>query len=206
MAAWVKVPCGRRAKRNASLFEGEGAVALIEKEQRAAAADDEKVLESVVAKVGEECACGVVEHIDAGLFCHVFEGAIAAIAVEAIGQAGGLADVEVVEAVVVEIADGEAVVAVDIDAAGAIEHGSPVIGAAEQSGHDTNRLRRGRARLLHERGAGGSADGFFSGLPFSCLPALMHCVSTRCASFRRALHAFLSFGRRRCRSGFRAER
>ena len=65
-------------------FSFEGAVALVEEEERAAAADDDEVLQAVVAKVGEEGAGGVVENADAGFFGDVFEGAIAAVAVEAI--------------------------------------------------------------------------------------------------------------------------
>ena len=79
--------CALRLLREAKCIalEGEGAVAAILKEQRAGSAQNEKVLQSVVAEVGEESAGGVVEDADAGLFSHVIEGAVPAIAIEAVG-------------------------------------------------------------------------------------------------------------------------
>jgi hypothetical protein len=107
-------------------------VAVVEKQQRAACANDDRVLASGVGKIGEERAGGVIEEAQAGAFGDVFESAVAAISKEAIGQAGGLADVEIVEAVAVDVGERDAVVAVDIDAGGAVENGAPVIDAGEK--------------------------------------------------------------------------
>src|SRR5208282_4023391 len=68
---------------------------------------------------------------------------------EAVGQAGGLADVEIVESVVVDVGDGDAVVTVDIDAAGAIEQGAPVVGAV---------LHLGGVGRTSGEGGGGDVD------------------------------------------------
>ena len=104
-------------------------VALVQEEKRPAAADDEQVLPSLVLKVGEERACRTVENSDARLLGDVFKRSVAAIAVEPIWQSGRLADVQVVKSVVVIIACGHSVVAINIDTAGAIEHRSPVVDA-----------------------------------------------------------------------------
>ena len=46
-----------------------------------------------------------------------------------LGRPGRLADVEIVEAVAVDIADRNAIVAVDVDAAGSVENGAPIVNA-----------------------------------------------------------------------------
>jgi len=151
-------------------LEGEGAVAAIFVEQGTGAAEDEEILEAAVAEVGEEGGGGVIEDADAGLFGHIFESAVATISVEAVGQAGGLADVEIVEAVVVVIACCDAVVAVDIDTDGAVEDCAPVVGAVEKL------LRVGLIRadgLGGDVDEGGAAEGggsFIAGLPAAGFP------------------------------------
>src|SRR5579863_5006024 len=120
----------RKAKRIVS--EGEGAIVLILIEQRAGAAEDEEILEAAVAEIGEECGCSVVEHADSRLVGDVLEGAVPTIAIEAVRQAGWLADVEIIEAVVVVVARCDTIVAVDINANGAIENGTPVVCSVEK--------------------------------------------------------------------------
>ena len=61
----------------------------------------------------------------------VFKRAVATIAVKAIGQPRRLADINIVEAVAVDVADRDPVMTIDIDAAGLIEHGSPVVGSMQ---------------------------------------------------------------------------
>ena len=98
-------------------------------------------------------------------FGDVFERSVAAIAIEPVGQARGLADVEIVEAVVVDVGDRDSVVAVDVDAAGAVEHGAPVVGAMQQLGRV--------GRIAAER-RGGDVDedtGDGNGLEFRRLRA-----------------------------------
>ena len=114
---------------------------LIQKEQRTAAANHKKILPPLVLKVGEQSARGVVEHADSGLFRYVFKGSVAAVAVEPIWQSGRLADIEIVEAVIVEVARRHAIVAVNVNAACAIQNRAPVIGRREASALCTTPLR-----------------------------------------------------------------
>ena len=115
--------------------------ALIHEEQRAGSADDNQILAAVIVDISEERASGVVQEAEARIFREVLKGAVAAIAIEAIGQTGGLADVQIVKTVAVDVANGNAVVAVNIDAASAVERGTPVVAAIPQ--------------LLRERGSAG---------------------------------------------------
>ena len=83
------------------------------------------------SKVGEQGAGGIVEHADSGLFRYVFKGPVAPVAVKPIGQSRGLANIEIVEAVVVEVARRHAVVAVNVHADRAIQDRAPIVGAAK---------------------------------------------------------------------------
>ena len=62
---------------------------------------------------------------------HIDEGAIPAVLIKAVGQPRGLADVDVIETVAVEVAGRNAVVAIEVDSACAVEHGAPVIDAEQ---------------------------------------------------------------------------
>ena len=113
-------------------LHGKGPVALIEKEHGTGAANDEKVLKSRIPKVDEQGAGGIVEHAHSGLFRYVFKGSVALVAVKTIGQSRGLAEIEIVEAVVVEVAHGSAVVGVNVHADRAVKDRAPIVGAVKQ--------------------------------------------------------------------------
>src|SRR5580700_5455423 len=106
--------------------------ALVEEQKRAVRAHNYNVLASVVVEVGKKSAGGVFEDAQAGCFRDVLERSISAISIKTVGQARGLADIEIVEAVVIDIGDGDSIVPVDIDAAGAVEHCAPVVSPAQQ--------------------------------------------------------------------------
>ena len=120
------------------------AAAFIQKQQRAVGAHHDHVLAAVVVEIGEQRAGRVFQDPQAGGFGDVFERSVAAVAIEAIGQARRLANIEIVEAVVVDVGDRDAVVSVDVDAARAVEHRAPVVRAMQQ-------LRR-VGRIAAERG------------------------------------------------------
>ena len=100
---------------------------VITKQQRAGGTDHDQVLVPVVVYIGEQRTGSVVQHPHAGCFGHVFEGPIAPIPVKAVGQAGRLANVEVIEPVVVNVACRDPVVSINIDPAGAVQHRTPVV-------------------------------------------------------------------------------
>ena len=82
-------------------------------------------------KVGEESARGIVEHADPGFLRYVFKAAIAAIAIKPVGQSCRLAYIEIIESVIVEVAHGHAVVAVNVRADCAVQNRAPMIDAAQ---------------------------------------------------------------------------
>ncbi len=79
-----------------------------------------------VAQVYEQRGGGIVEDVEPGLFRDVPKLTFAVVLVQPVGQTAGLADVEFVPAVVVDVGGGDPVLAVDVDAAGRIQAGPPV--------------------------------------------------------------------------------
>ncbi len=112
-------------------LEQELAFALVQEEQRTAGANHEKILQSLVLEIREEGAGCVIQHVHSGLLRHILEGSVAALAIEAVGKPRGLADVEIIEAVVVDVSRRQAVVAIDVDPAGSVQKGAPVVNSTE---------------------------------------------------------------------------
>ena len=136
-----------------------------------------------------------------------------AVAIEAVRQARGLADIEIVETVVVVVSRGDAVVAVDIDADGSIENGSPVIGAVQQLralGFDSGECVRGH---VDKGGAVCAADCLFAGFPLVAFHApdssRVHSVcqeptrSSRCLLRKLADKVITNVGENRKRAAVR---
>ena len=63
----------------------------------------DQVLAAVIVKVAKKRARRVFEDPDAGRFSDVFEGSIPSVSIEAVGKAGRLADVKIVEPIVVDV-------------------------------------------------------------------------------------------------------
>ncbi len=101
-------------------FLVEPASAVVHKQQRARRSDGNQILAAVVVNIGEQGARRVVENSNARGFGNIFEGPIAAVAVETVGESGWLAYVEVVEPVIIDVSYGNTVVTVDIDTTGAV--------------------------------------------------------------------------------------
>ena len=97
------------------------AAAFVQKQQRAVGAHHDHVLTAIIVEIGEERAGRVFQDAQAGRFGDVLKRSVAAVAVEPIGQARRLANVEIIETVVVDVGDRNAVVSVDVDARGAVE-------------------------------------------------------------------------------------
>ena len=97
-----------------------GSVSLIQEQQRTGATHHQQVLQAGVAKIRKQGAGRVVQYTHPGVFCYVLQCAVAAVAIEPVGQASRLRNVEIIEAVVVVIARSYSVVAVKINPAGSI--------------------------------------------------------------------------------------
>jgi len=161
---------GEGALRRACELKGvrlqfEGSIAAIGEEQRPAGADDNQVLAARVGEVGEDRTGGAIEHADSGLFGHIGECAVPAVLVEPVGQAGRLADIDVVQAIAVEVANRDAVVAVDVDAACAVKDGAPVIDAVEHLLAIGDVLAQRRGGYIHKTLSGETATHLSLGGP-----------------------------------------
>jgi len=81
------------------------AATLVYEKQWSTRSHYDYVLTPVVAEVSEQSTRRVFQNSQPRDFCDVFECAVAAIPIKAIGQACRLANVEIVEAVVVDVGD-----------------------------------------------------------------------------------------------------
>ena len=95
-------------------LEGKFSVPLVAEKQRSGSANHQQILQTPVFKIREQSAGRGIEHADAGLFGHILKGSISAIAIEPVGKSGGLANIEIVETILVEVAHCHAVVSVDV--------------------------------------------------------------------------------------------
>ena len=77
-------------------------------------------MRAFVFKIGEKRAGGAVQHAQTGSVGGVLEGAVAAVAVQAVWKPGRLTDVNIVAAIVVEVAGRDAMVSIYVDAARAV--------------------------------------------------------------------------------------
>ena len=92
----------------------EAALAVVDEEQRRRCGREHQILVTIVVHVRKERRRGVVEHAETGGVGDVVEGRVTAVPVQPIWQAGGLRDVEIIEAVAVRVADRHAVVPVRV--------------------------------------------------------------------------------------------
>src|SRR5207249_507083 len=121
-------------------------------------------------EVRKQRARRTVKHCNPCRLAGIFEGAVAAIAVEAVGEPGGLAHVEVVPAGVINVAHSDAGVSVDVDAARCVQYRPPVVDPSKHLllvGLDApERLRCD----VNEDGAASAALGLLDRLPLSDAP------------------------------------
>ena len=112
---------------------------------------------AVVVEIGEECAGGAVEPIDAGFLRTVGGRAVGILHEEAVGKSAGLAEIDIVEAVAIDVADGHAVAAVDIHVVSALDAPEPMVEAVGELIAIGGVMLQGRAGHVGEpRLAGGN--------------------------------------------------
>ena len=161
----MNVPCGRPRKLEGIALEQEFPVALVQKEQRTAAAHHQKILDSLVFEIREQRARRAIQHAHSSGLGHIFEGSVAAIAIEPVGKSGRLADIQIVESVVIEISHRQAVVAVNVDPARSIENRAPVVDPAKHLSFVRFSLAESLRGNINENGFAGPADNFSGRFP-----------------------------------------
>ena len=80
-------------------------VAFIQEQKRTAGAHDDYILATAIVEVGKERARRIIEDAQARCFRDVFECPIAPVSIEAVRQARWLANVEVIETIIVDVGD-----------------------------------------------------------------------------------------------------
>src|ERR1017187_308921 len=81
-----------------------------------------------IAQVDEKGAGRIVEDIESGFLRYVPEMALSIVAVKTVGQTARLTDIDLVQAVAIDVGHGDSVLAIDVDAACRVETRSPVRG------------------------------------------------------------------------------
>ena len=133
----------RPREREGVGHEREAPASIVEEQQRLHARREHEILVAVVVDVDQQRLRRVVEQADARALGDVLERAVPEGAEQAVGQPVRLRDVQVVAAVAVRVADGDAVMAVGITRQHRIEHCAPLVERQRQ--------------LLPERGDGAEA-------------------------------------------------
>ena len=99
---------------------GEDAVPAIGEVERSGVAQHHKILMPGIAEVGEQRARAIVQHADARLLRNIYKGGVAAVLVQTVRQSAGLANIDFIPAVVVDVAHRHAVGSVHRDSGGGI--------------------------------------------------------------------------------------
>src|SRR5579859_839544 len=122
---------------------------------------------AMVVEVGKERARRVVEQSQAGRFGNVFKRSVAAISVEPVGQPRRLTNVQIVEAVVVDIGNRNPVMAVNVDPRSAVEYSAPVVGAVQHLVGVGRVAAEGHSRDISVEGRIGTSLRFVENSPAS---------------------------------------
>lgn len=156
-----------------ALGEGELSGAVVFENESGVGDGEGEVLVAVVVEVDEEAAAGGVEEVDAGFGGGFAGGAVGLLEEEFIGNGGGLAEVEVIEAVAIDVANGEAVVAEVVHGEDFFDAALPVVDAVAEVVGEVGAFFDEGAGGVGEEGAGlgafdelafGDADGLDGGV------------------------------------------
>ena len=154
-------------------LEGESSISLVQKEQRPAAANHQEILEPFVLEVCKQCAGRGIQHADSRGLGDILERSIAAIAVKPVRKTCGLANVNVIEPVVVDVAHRHAIVTVNVDPAGAIQHRAPMVHSAQHLILVRLDLPKSLRCDVEEDGLAGAAQSLLCGPPLEDSPGVV---------------------------------
>ena len=155
----------------------EVSLAIVDEEKKLRRGGQHEVFVAIVVDVGEERLRGVVEDSNSRGVGDVLERAVAAIAVEAVGQPRRLGDVQIVEPVAIRIPDRHAVMAVRVARQDRIERRHPGVEIDAELTPERVVAAERRLRDLGEDAASRAADhvrrrGPSDDPPSGCVPPL----------------------------------
>src|SRR5207249_9622588 len=108
---------------------------------------------------------GIIENSDTRPLSYILETAVATIPIQAIGETGRLTNVEAIGAVFVYIPDSNAVVAINVDVARAIQQRPPVVDPRKQLFLVRAAVPESGASHLHEDWSSRATFCFLERLP-----------------------------------------
>src|SRR5579863_2212051 len=140
------------------------------RKHRTGLGDDDEVLAAAIEEVGEQGHRRVIEHVDARLEREILEDARGPLAVKPVGQSLRLAEVDLVAAVAIRIANAYPAIPENIDAARLVEGGAPVVRVAEQVSSIGRVTCKRRLRHIPEHSLGTLNRNHLDGTPSRNLP------------------------------------
>src|SRR5208283_3685554 len=171
----VAVIIGNRRSRKGALWRGSElkrirllaklAAALVQEQHRAVCPHHDQILTPVIIDVDQERARCVVEDADTRRLRDVLKRPIASISIKPVRKAARLANIEVVKSIAVDVANGNTVVSVDINAASAVEHGPPIVRSVQKLRSIGGVAAKRRCRDLDIAWMSRPAQGFILPLP-----------------------------------------
>ena len=110
----------------------EFAAPLIEKQHRPPSAYHNQILLAIIIEICKKRTSRIVQDADSRFLRHILEGSISSVTIQAIGKSSGLTNVQIVKAIVINVPNRNTVVAVDVNAACAVENRPPVVRSVQQ--------------------------------------------------------------------------
>src|SRR5215813_5800969 len=112
------------SKAESIALQLERAVALVEEQVWTSAAQNDQVLPAQIAQVQKQSTGGFIQHVDVRLRTDVYEAAVN-VFVQTVRQPAWLADIYLIHAIIIDVAHGNAIAAVNLDYGGGIEPRNP---------------------------------------------------------------------------------
>src|SRR5580698_327174 len=150
--------------------------ALVQEQHRAGGLYDNQILPPIIVDVDNKRARRVLDDADSRSFGNVLKCSIAAIPIKPVRKTAGLAHIEIVKSITIDVANRNAIMSVDIDATSAIEHRSPIIRSVQKLRRIGRIATERRSRNIDIAWGSGPALRLFHRLPVS------HPELTRCRS------------------------
>ena len=124
----MNVPCGADRKAEGLRNRCKPPFAVVKEEHGLSWAHQHEILMSRIAQIDEERAGSIVEDIESEVLRDVPEMALSVVLIQAVGQTARLTDVDLVEAVAIDVGHGDSVLPVEVDAASGVQARPPVGG------------------------------------------------------------------------------
>src|SRR5208337_59159 len=165
-----------RALRSIHKTEGiafllELSISLIHEQHGPRGTDYQEVLEPPILEIREKRASCPVQHSDSGSFRDIFKSAIAAIAVQAVRKARGLADIKIIQTVVVKVARSQSGISVNIHSGRPVQNRAPVVHSVEHLIFVGISVAESLLSYIEENGLWCTAESFFRRRPTEDSPA-----------------------------------